>query len=100
MASLLALFLCGVCTLIGSQRAAAAVYWGSSDSIAAANLDGSALHWSLPTGANPPEYLSLGVCGVAVDGSHLFWKSQFDGSVHRANLDGTDPQTLVADDET
>jgi hypothetical protein len=98
--SLVTLLLCGVCTLLGAQSAVAAVYWGASDSIAAANFDGSALHWSLPTGANPPEYLSPGVCGVAVDGSHLFWKSQVDGSIHRSGLDGADPRTLVAADET
>ncbi len=98
-ATLVALLVCGACALLGPRPAAAAIYWGSSDSVAAANLDGSALHWSLPNGANPPEYLALGVCGVAVDGSHLFWKSQVDGSIHRAGLDGTDPQTLVARSE-
>src|SRR5258705_2367472 len=51
-----------------------------------ANLDGAGVT-TLATG--------VGADGVAVDGSHLYWADQNDGTIKEANLDGTGVTTLV-----
>ena len=32
---------------------------------------------------------------MAVDSSHLYWANAGDGTIHRANLDGGNPQVIV-----
>jgi hypothetical protein len=73
-------------SVAASKRAEAYVYWSDGDSagsIGRAELGGSAApgdQW-LPG-------LAQG-CGVAVDGSHLYWTTR-EGTIGRANLDGTE----------
>ncbi len=76
---------------LGAVRAEAAVYWGSNSMIGAANNDGT-----MPTGSYPYELANTipsgGVCGVAVNGTHLFWAdsaNHANGSMQLADtLDG------------
>ncbi|MGH9159480.1 MAG: carboxypeptidase regulatory-like domain-containing protein, partial [Vicinamibacteraceae bacterium] len=58
------------------------IYWGSTDAIGRANLDGSEPNPSFVTGASVPY-------GVAVDGEHIYWTNADGDTVGRANLDGT-----------
>ena len=63
------------------------IYWaGASQTISSANLDGSDPQ-TLVSGQNGP-------IGVAVDGSHLYWTNQNDGSVWEANRDGSSPHVI------
>jgi hypothetical protein len=78
----------------GSARAAAAVYWGSSSGLGAANLDGSDpqwdyFYWPYPNESGGP------ACGVVVNSEYLYWASP--GSIARRKLDGEGiyPGTVV-----
>ncbi len=74
----------------GARQADAALYWSTFSAIGRANLDGSAPLWPLPNGWFPA--LEAGsVCGLAVDGSHIYWGDTSNGSIDRATLDGTEP---------
>lgn len=64
------------------------IYWtsangGTATTIARANLDGTGVDPTFITGAQNP-------CGVAVDGSNIYWAGDVGTSIGRANLDGTD----------
>ncbi len=52
-----------------------------------ASLDGSSPH-AIVTGQDAP-------FGVAADGSHVYWTNELGGTVSEANLDGTDPRSIV-----
>jgi hypothetical protein len=59
------------------------IYWGNSDgTIGRANDDGSGVSQSFITGTNV-------ACGVAIDGSHIYWTNDNDGTIGRANIDGS-----------
>ncbi|HEY0317817.1 MAG TPA: hypothetical protein VGC49_05935 [Solirubrobacterales bacterium] len=67
--------------LAGSTTPAqGAVYWGAGSFIGAANLDGT-----MPLISYPYEIanvaLKSGVCGVAVDATHLFWSQRNEGTI-------------------
>jgi hypothetical protein len=70
---------------ISPATAPAAVYWGDSGSIGAANFDGTSPN---------PDYFKLNFlsdvsgpyCGLAVSESHLYWGGAF--GIGRVNLDG------------
>lgn len=60
----------------------AAIYWANGESISRMNLDGT----------NPSPGMvkdEVGACGLAVDGSHIFWADKFDDRIGRADLDGS-----------
>jgi virginiamycin B lyase len=84
-----------VATLVIAPRAGAFVYWANAGptfhgtTIGRANLNGTAVNQSFITGANGP-------CGVAVDGTHIYWGNSAlgagvpsAGTIGRANLNGT-----------
>ena len=52
-----------------------------------ASLDGSSPH-AIVAGQDAP-------FGVAADGSHVYWTNELGGTVSEANLDGTDPRSIV-----
>lgn len=98
-ALLLALSVLSVFGVLASH-APAAVYWGDGSDIGAANLDGSARvssifvneSWKLPDGQ--AAQIHGPVCGVAVNGTHLYWSES--GVVTRSPLDGgMAVQTLI-----
>lgn len=67
------------------------IYWANEagNTIAEANLDGTAPAENFITGASAP-------IGVAVDGRHIYWTNAGTGTIGEANLDGTDvDQNLV-----
>lgn len=68
-------------------QANAAIYWVNSDSIGRMNLDGTnpspGLIFSYSRPLRSP-------CGLAVDGSHLYWAERANDSIGRSNLDGND----------
>lgn len=72
-----------------APQAGAAIYWGNSGTIGAAELDGSLRQDAFPTGnvislrANP--------CGLAVGGGSLFWAEQSAGTIGRLPLGGGAP---------
>ena len=73
-----------VASLTVASRAEAFVYWsGNTGGIGRANLDG--------TGADNGFIFGYS-CGVAVDGTHIYWADQgafpSSASIGRANLDG------------
>jgi Protein of unknown function (DUF3089) len=71
--------------LILPSGADAFVYWANGTAISRANLDGTGVNQSFIGGTN-------GSCGVAVDGSHVYWGNFANHSgttIGRANLDGT-----------
>lgn len=69
-----------------SERAAAYVYWSDGDT--AGSLGRAELSGSPAPGDQWLPGLSQG-CGVAVDGSHVYWTTRA-GTIGRANLDGTE----------
>jgi Low-density lipoprotein receptor repeat class B len=80
-----------------APRAGAFVYWANFDdggggtSVARAGLDGSGLNTTFVRGGSPD------VCGVAVDAAHLYWTNLENGTIGRANLDGSGVnQRLIA----
>jgi virginiamycin B lyase len=70
-----------ILTLTLAPRATAQAN-GLPGTIGRANLDGTAANQNFITGANFP-------CGVAVDGSHIYWANQDTNTIGRANLDGS-----------
>ena len=52
-----------------------------------ASLDGGSPH-AIVTGQDAP-------FGVAADSSHVYWTNELGGTVNEANLDGTDPRSIV-----
>lgn len=83
--------LAGLCLLLAGVVApvspsGAAVYWGGGRSVGAANLDGT-----MPIINYPYEIANMSpvdgeACGVAVDGSHVFWADQAAGAIGRMDL--------------
>jgi hypothetical protein len=67
--------------------APAQIYWSSTNTIWAANLDGSSPH-AIVTGLTDP-------AGVAVDSSHLYWADSITGTINEASLDGTGAHSIV-----
>lgn len=70
-----------------AATADAYVYWsnlggGSGTTIGRANNDGSGVNNAFINGAAGP-------CGVAVDGSYVYWNNANNSDIGRANLDGT-----------
>jgi virginiamycin B lyase len=78
-----------------TPRAEAFVYWTNlgpafdGTTIGRANLNGTVVNHSFITGASGP-------CGVAVNGTHIYWANNAagtgipnNGTIARANLDGT-----------
>src|SRR5262245_25632711 len=77
----------------GTPRAEAAVYWGNSGFLGAANEDGTNFVDGVPYGAaNVPEIGNI--CGVAVAGGNLYWADRQRGSIGRTGL-GTNPTGYV-----
>jgi hypothetical protein len=78
----------------GMAVSSSRVYWTGGDewcgpTIRSAKLDGSE-EATIITGQNC-------AWGLTVGGNKLYWANSGDGTLHQANLDGTDPVTLVAD---
>jgi hypothetical protein len=81
---------------------AAHIYWTnpSTGSIGRANLDGTGVNQDFMTGLGAsasgipegPNGPLEGPCGVAVDGTHIYWGAPA-GAIGRANLDGTGVNT-------
>lgn len=78
------LFLCSLC-----GHASAAVYWGDGGAIGRVNSDLSYLEPYLIGAVNAVDI--AGACGVAVNGTHIFWGDRGHGMIGRSNLDGTNP---------
>jgi hypothetical protein len=77
-----------VLMLCAAQTAHGFVYWSNNDSdgsIGRANLDGGGVTQSFVPG--PIDF----ACGVAVDGSHVYWGIRDGNAIGRANLDGSSP---------
>jgi len=78
----------------GSTRAAAAVYWGSSSGLGAANLDGSDPQWNYFYWPYANE--SQGpACGVAVNSEYLYWASPEGIARRKLEGEGIYPGTVV-----
>jgi hypothetical protein len=92
---MLSLAAMGIGLLYGlAGEASAAVYWANGNAISRMNLDGT----------NPsPELIAsqsqlLGTpCGLAVDGSHLYWADEFGDRIGRAGLDGSNREDDFVD---
>jgi len=69
-----------------ASRAEAAVYWGNSSTISAANLDGGAPQLSYFRPVLPAQPLDFSG-GIAVSDTHLYWQGFF-GKIGRVSLDG------------
>ena len=68
-----------------AKRADAAVYWSGRSLVWAANTDGSMVVGGYPFGiANLIPRTSS--CGVAVNGTHLYWGDQSNGTIGRMEL--------------
>nr|MDQ3726287.1 hypothetical protein [Actinomycetota bacterium] len=76
------------CAWLGAARAEAAVYWGANSMVGAANNDGT-----MPFGSYPYEVSGTiprgSVCGVAVNGTHLFWGDLSNHAIGRMELSNT-----------
>ncbi|MGC1852881.1 MAG: hypothetical protein WA687_10640 [Solirubrobacterales bacterium] len=67
-----------------------AIYWANGSTIGRANLDGSHAD---PNFISQHFLLNIrGVCGLAVNESHIYWADEGQGTIGRANLDGTNPE--------
>jgi hypothetical protein len=77
-----------------ASRAEAVVYWGSNSSVGAANTDGS-----MPIGSYPYELSGAiprgSVCGVAVNGTHLFWADSANRAIGSMALTSTSDGRLL-----
>jgi hypothetical protein len=84
--------LAGLCLLLAGvamapiSRSGASVYWGGGHAVGAANLDGT-----MPIINYPYEIANMSpvdgeACGVAVNGSHIFWADQSGGAIGRMDL--------------
>lgn len=69
----------------GPGRAEAAVYWGTTYAIGAANLDGSSPQQKYFKPPFPADF-SAPACGVAVTPTYLYWAGAF--GLGRVNLEG------------
>jgi hypothetical protein len=83
-----------LCAGIGAARADAALYWGSSSGIGAANLDGSNpqpdyLYWPYPDESAGP------ASGVAVNSEFLYWSARQGIGRRRLDGEGFYPTTVV-----
>jgi Domain of unknown function (DUF5050) len=85
-----AVLLTVILALAFAPRAAAFVYWANGGgTIGRADLDGTAVNQSFVADAGTP-------CGAAVDGAHVYWANDSDGgTIERANLNGTGPESLI-----
>lgn len=80
---------------VRGQRAEAAVYWGGSGFLGAANLDGSNPQSRYLRSLQVPEAGAAPFCGVAGSQTHLYWVGAF--GIGRINLEGPPmPQTIVS----
>jgi virginiamycin B lyase len=73
------------------------LYWGNAVGVARAKTDGTGLEndWITVAVSSPH--------GVAVTDTHVYWTNYADGSIGRANIDGTEPglwQPLAAGNVT
>ncbi len=72
----------------------AAVFWGDNSGIGRVNLDGSYPEPAFIAGEVPAQgdvlHNIYRACGVAVDGSHIYWADSGGNRIGRANLDGSD----------
>jgi len=75
----------------------AAVYWGLENGMGIANLDGTSVQVPIMAGSSYHALNPGFPCGVAVDGSHLYWASTTAGTIGRANLDGSAPDESFVD---
>jgi virginiamycin B lyase len=78
-----------VLALVGAlaAQASAAVYWANGHSIGRMNFDGTNPSPGLISSYSEP----LGsACGLAVDGSHIFWADRWGNTISRADLEGKD----------
>lgn len=84
---LLALFFASA--LVGSfvAQAGAAIYWVNGSAIGRMNLDGTNPSPGLVFDQSKPTFSR---CGLAVDGSHLYWAEKGDNAIGRSNLEGQD----------
>jgi hypothetical protein len=65
------------------------LYWVGAFGIGRVNFDGPASPATLVGGLRRP-------CGIALTASHLYWAGQEDGTIGRANLDGSEATVLIA----
>lgn len=92
MLSLAAMGIGLLCGLAG--EASAAVYWANGNAISRMNLDGTNPSPGLIASQSQP----LGTpCGLAVDGSHLYWADEFGDTIGRAGLDGSNREDHFID---
>lgn len=84
-----------LCIAVGTTRATAAVYWGSSvDGVGAANLDGSGPQWSYFYWPFSSE--SSGPArDVAVNSKYLYWTGYEGIGRRKLDGDGVYPATIV-----
>ncbi len=80
--------------LAAAGAAQAAIYFANDTSIGRAHIDGDNAEYDFITGL-------VGVAGVAVNETHVYWTSDppgsvADGSVGRANVDGTGVETIIS----
>ena len=80
--------------LTAAGVAQAAIYFANDTSIGRAHIDGDNAEYDFITGL-------VGVAGVAVNEGHVYWTSDppgsaADGSVGRANVDGTEVETIIS----
>lgn len=73
----------------GLAVSATHLYWVGAFGIGRVNFDGPASPATVVGGLRRP-------CGIALTDSHLFWASREDGTISRANLDGSEAGVLVA----
>jgi virginiamycin B lyase len=95
-------FITGLRSPLGLAVDAEHIYWAESavddhldGSIGRANLDASGVNDRFITDTWERGALSFDPIGVAVDGSHIFWTNNADGSIGRVDLDRTNPKPLL-----
>lgn len=80
-------FIAGFLLLSAGHSANAALYWTGSFGVGRANLDGGFAHPTFITENSPHR----SACGVAANGSHIYWTDTRFNQIGRANLDGSEP---------